>query len=214
MSTLAAVTVHGFDLRSVAKSVFPLTDFDAYLRFIDECRGKKTYQRQTHRHHILPVKQFPEYADEPENVILLTVAQHVHAHDLLSMADPEFYVAPSLIAASMHAATLGGKRSARVCKAEGRGHFAPGEARRCGLRNAAINKPLQRGIFDPAVCRQGGITQGRHNKEKGLGYCGLTLKQRSAAGRAGGPIASHNRWHVKRGITNPHCELCRHKALV
>src|ERR1700721_4611525 len=98
MSTLAAVTVHGFDLRSVAKSVFPLTDFDAYLRFIDECRGQKTYQRKTHKHHILPVKQFPEYADAPWNRVLLTVAQHVHAHDLLSMADPEFYVAPSLIA--------------------------------------------------------------------------------------------------------------------
>ena len=211
MNTLVAVTVHGIDLRSVAESVFPLTDFDAYLRFVNECRGKKTYQRKTHLHHILPVKQFPEYADEPWNQILLTVAQHVHAHDLLSMANQEFYVPPSLIEASMRAATLGGKCSARICKAEGRGHFAPGEARRSGLRNKEINKPLRRGIFDPAVCRQGGITQGRLNKKKGLGYCGLTLEERRAAGRTGGPIASHNRWHVKRRIKSPKCALCSAK---
>jgi hypothetical protein len=208
MNTLVAVTVHGIDLRSVAESVFPLTDFDAYLRFVDECRGKKTYQRKTHIHHILPVKQFPEYADEPWNQILLTVAQHVHAHDLLSMANPEFYVPPSLIEASMRAATLGGKCSARICKAEGRGHFAPGEARRSGLRNAEINKPLRRGIFDPAVCRQGGKTQGLRNKREGRGYCGLTLEERRTAGRKGIVISNHHRWHVKRNLRSLSCPLC------
>jgi hypothetical protein len=31
----------------------------------------------------------------------------------------------------------------------------------------------------------------------------------SKAGRIGGPACAHLRWHVRRGITNPNCALCR-----
>jgi hypothetical protein len=207
MSTLAAITCHGFSPHSVLGSAFPLADFSAYLRFIEACREKKP-EGETHDHHICPRACFPEYVEEPDNLIALSVEDHARAHALLNDVDPELYVNTSLIPAASLIAAFAGRCSVGINKANGTGHFAPGEARRAGLRNVAINKSKRLGIFDPKVCAQGGRTCGLRHKANGTGICGLTLEQRQAAGRRGGCTANHNRWHVKRGIVNVHCELC------
>jgi hypothetical protein len=82
-----------------------------------------------------------------------------------------------------------------------------------------------------------GRISGLLNKKLGRGYCGLTLEQRQEAGSKGGMltgsvnglknkelergwfapgmqakagfISCHNRWHAKRGVVDPFCELCQ-----
>ena len=48
-----------------------------------------------------------------------------------------------------------------------------------------------------------GPIQGKKNVESGL-----LEKIRPAAGRKGGPIGMHNRWHVRRGIVSATCKIC------
>jgi len=206
---LVAITTHGFDPHSVLESAFPFADFSAYLRFIEACREKKP-EGSTHDHHICPRACFPEYMEEPDNLIPLSVEDHTRAHAILNETDvPDLYVNTSLIPAASLIAAHAGRCSVGINKANGTGHFALGEARRAGLRNVAINKSKRLGIFDPKVCAQGGRTRGLRHKADGTGICGLTLEQRQAAGRKGGSTANHNRWHVKRGRVNPKCSLCR-----
>jgi general stress protein YciG len=193
MSTLAAVTVHGFDLRSVAESHFPLTDFSDYLRFMAECR-KKLPTGTTHKHHVLPQAVWPEFADEPENLILLSTEDHARAHELLNRLDVgELYTPPAFIAqAVIH------DREFYV---------------EAGRKGGLVTKEKGVGLHAPGMAALGGRIQGRRNKEQSLGLCGLTLEQRCAAGRVGSAITNHERWHVKRGRVNPQCELCRKSAL-
>jgi hypothetical protein len=43
----------------------------------------------------------------------------------------------------------------------------------------------------------------------GIGVCALTLEERQEAGRKGALISQHKRWHIKRGIVNLLCALCK-----
>ena len=61
-----------------------------YFKFIEECRLKKYGDEELHTHHIIPKYRFdqtnPEemaYCEASENLIRLSVADHVRAHALL-----------------------------------------------------------------------------------------------------------------------------------
>jgi hypothetical protein len=63
---------------------------NAYFRFIQACK-EKSYdgEQETHMHHIIPKHMFGdsseelEYCESPDNLIKLSVADHVTAHQLL-----------------------------------------------------------------------------------------------------------------------------------
>jgi len=84
--------------------------------------------------------------------------------------------------------------------AEARSIRTPEEHREFSRRGGLAN--VESGHI-AAVGRAHGKIQGRKNVESGL-----LEKIRPAAGRKGGPIAMHNRWHVKRGIISSTCKLC------
>lgn len=48
----------------------------------------------TEKHHILPVSLFPEYKNDPENIVLLDVLDHLQAHEILAKTkDPKMVLA-------------------------------------------------------------------------------------------------------------------------
>jgi hypothetical protein len=168
MSTLAAVTLHGrFDARTVLESRYPFSDFSDYLLFIEACRGKKTYQQQTHNHHICPKKQFPKYRRRPDNQIRLTVAQHVHAHDLLSMAVLELYVPPRYIRRANLNSRRTGIAVAKRHKENGTGMYgwSPEQRRQYavigGLASTARTPEHQRKASRSALHKRWHVKRGR-----------------------------------------------------
>jgi hypothetical protein len=69
--------------RTVLQERYPAANLMPYFGFLEWCKGTQSGPWRTHEHHILPRKQFPEYADCPENLITLTVEDHAHAHRVL-----------------------------------------------------------------------------------------------------------------------------------
>ena len=124
--------------QTVLQERYPAANLAVYFAFIAGCRQFEPEPKKglTHEHHICPRKQFPEYVEEPENLITLYTPLHMHAHRLLGSAVPELSRASAAWIA---------------CASE--------------------------------AGRKGGLKGGR--------------------------IASHLRWHVKRGIVNLTCSLCR-----
>jgi general stress protein YciG len=202
--------------RQVLQERYPAANLAVYFAFIAGCRQFEPEPKKgmTHEHHICPRKQFPEYVEEPENLITLYTPLHMHAHRLLGSAVPELSRAS---AAWIAAAARAGRKGGRKSHENGTGIFALTPEQRSAARRIG----------------------GRKNVENGTGYWGLTLEQRQAAGRKGGrksvesgQLASlrtpehqakagrkggrisgartcHLRWHVKRGIVNLDCSLCR-----
>jgi hypothetical protein len=219
---LTAVTCHGeFDPQLVLSACYPWADLSDYFRELEELRvvalNRRHKRKRTYLHHICPQAQFPEYADEPANQIRLTIAEHVHVHDLLSIAVPELYVVPSFIAAAAF------RTRAECCRA--------------GRAAAAVNKANGTSVYDPRIqmkgASAGGKVSGRNNvesgqlarnrtpehqrkaskrsnevqKKKGLGFYNREFQRKCAL--AGSRAGNHEYWHVRRRIVNPHCELCR-----
>jgi hypothetical protein len=180
-----AVTYHG-RARSALERRYPFADLDDYLCWLDECRAKKTYQRKTHKHHVAPRAQFPELVDDPDNLIKLTVEQHVHAHDLLSMAIPDLYVTPSFIRANMHiasvAARIGGRAAAAVNKRKGTSVYSREIQLKGASAGGKVTGPLRLEVLARYRTRE---------------------HQRKAA-----QIGNHKRYHVRRGRVSPKCGLC------
>jgi hypothetical protein len=168
--------------RQVLQERYPAANLAVYFAFIAGCRQFEPEPKKgmTHEHHICPRKQFPEYVEEPENLITLYTPLHMHAHRLLGSAVPELSRASAAwIAAAARAGRKGGRKGGRK------------------------NKENSAGIFAPGMQAKGGRTQGRKNKENSTGIFapGVSAK--------GGRIANHLRWHTKRGIVNPNCKLCQ-----
>ena len=205
---LAAITYHGFNTRSVLEGRYPFADFSDYLNFIESCKGKpkrrhKYQDRRTHSHHICPRAQFPEYIEEPANRIKLTIAEHVHAHDLLSMAEPELYVVPSFILAvavnTVAKARHAGRVAAVVNKAKGTSVFS----REIQVKGASAGGKVsgRMRVEDGTLARN----RTREHQRKALASAiARDPKHQSRAAR----IGNHKRYHVSRSRVNPKCELC------
>jgi hypothetical protein len=172
--------------QTVLQERYPAANLAVYFAFIAGCRQfePEPQKGKTHEHHICPKKQFPEYRYEPENLITLYTPLHAHAHRLLGYCVPALSRAN---AAWIACASEGGRKS----KENRTGIFATGMQAKGG--------------------RKGGRTQGRKHKENrtGIFATGMQAKGGRKGGIKGGRIANHLRWHVKRGIVNLDCSLCR-----
>jgi hypothetical protein len=72
------------------KTLLNLGEDNEYFRFIEECRGKVyPVGTELHTHHIIPKHMLGasviemRFRDSLENLIKLSVLDHVHAHQLL-----------------------------------------------------------------------------------------------------------------------------------
>jgi hypothetical protein len=173
---------------------YPAANLAVYFAFIEMCLQFEPEPKKgmTHEHHICPRKQFPEYVEEPENLITLYTPLHMHAHRLLGSAVPELSRASAAwIAAAARAGRKGGRKGGRTQgrknKENGTGICAPGMSAKGGLKGGRIAgrkcKENSTGAFAPGMQAKGGIKGAR--------------------------TANHLRWHVKRGIVNPNCSLCQ-----
>jgi hypothetical protein len=195
--------------RTVLQERYPLADFFEYFRFLGECAGTVYDRGHTQQHHICPRAQFAEYIDEPDNKITLLVADHVHAHKLLEAACRIKALSPALFAAQAEGASKGGRIGGRTNAESGHmrsiglkqtsipehqamaARAGRNGGRISGGKNAQEMLKQKRGIFSPGAAARGGKAAGLKNAENGHLD---TLR--------------HNRWHVKRSIISPTCELC------
>jgi hypothetical protein len=204
-------TYHGFNARSVLEGRYPFADFSEYFRYLKACAAERSKPhrqfldpKRKYSHHICPRAQFPEFAGEPDNQIKITVEQHIHAHDLLSIAAPELYVAPSFIAACIRLKSAHQRKALLAAIRKN-----PDHQRHAGRCAAAVNK--MNGTLRAAQRKRssaGGKVAGRRAVKSGQLARLRTPKHQSAAGRA----ANHKRWHVKRSAVNPKCELCKESS--
>jgi len=61
-------------------------DFAGYFAFVESCLQVE----KGHRHHILPRKEFPEFAKDLANRICVTPGNHLLAHYYLALCAPDF----------------------------------------------------------------------------------------------------------------------------
>jgi|SRR5208282_4671457 len=62
------------------------TDFTPYFAFIESI----PQVAKGHRHHILPKKEFPEFAKDPNNLIRVSPSDHFRAHYWLAVCAPNY----------------------------------------------------------------------------------------------------------------------------
>lgn len=65
------------------------TDFTVYFLWLEACL-RTEQSDDTQEHHICPRAQFPELEHVPENVMTLSIDDHVRAHRLLAALHPDF----------------------------------------------------------------------------------------------------------------------------
>jgi hypothetical protein len=106
-----------------------------------------------------------------------------------------------------------GRIGGRKIKENGTGIFAPGSQAKGGLHSQETHKKNGTGCYSREQQVKGGRISGLKNVESGQLASLRTPEHQAKAGRAGGPagarITNHLRWHVKRGIVNLDCSLCR-----
>jgi len=184
---------------------YPEADFSVYFRHLDACR-RTLRGRDTQEHHICPKKQFPEFADSPENLITLRVDDHAFAHRLLEAACGIKAPSAALLAMQRAGAEKGGYMTGSINgrrnKELSKGWFALGAAAKGGSITGRKHKENNTGIFVPEVRGVGG----RKTKENKIGI--FAPEMRGVGGRISGRTNCHFRWHVKRSIVNLACSLC------
>lgn len=74
-------------LRRDLSDRIPGADFVPYFAFI-ESRPVRD-QKDSERHHILPKREFPGHVKNPDNLIYLSVGDHLRAHYWLALCAPE-----------------------------------------------------------------------------------------------------------------------------
>jgi hypothetical protein len=180
--------------RAVLQERYATADFELYFRFLDDCCGTRPDSGRTHKHHICPRAQFPEYMKAEWNLITLTVEDHKQAHRLLAVAVPDVFGTP---AAWIALAAEGGRIGGRICKDKRKGVFAPGAAARGGLIAGCTSQQTHKkngtGCYSREMQAEGGRIGGR---------------SKSLAKKVSAVRAIHIRWHVNRSIVNPTCSLC------
>ncbi len=72
-------------LQKVLSACFLGVDFEPYFAFIESLPQVD----EGHRHHILPKKEFPEFAKDPSNLVRVSPANHFRAHYHLAVCAPD-----------------------------------------------------------------------------------------------------------------------------
>jgi hypothetical protein len=67
-------------------ALVPGADFSPYFAFVESLPAVET----GHRHHILPRKEFPEFAKDPGNIARLSPTDHLKAHYWLAVCAPVY----------------------------------------------------------------------------------------------------------------------------
>ncbi len=146
------------------------TDFTPYFAFLESLPVVET----GHKHHILPRKEFPEFAKDPNNLIRLSPADHFRAHYWLAACAPQcgsFQRTFFLMANRKFATQVNETEIAKRAEVYERGKNAAIALARV---NAGIQgrKNVENGQLAKVRTRtgstKGGQTQGRKNVEDGL----------------------------------------------
>jgi hypothetical protein len=167
------------DPRAELEKRYPQADFWEYFHFLQSCIADKA--ADTNDHHICPRKQFPEFENGcPENLVTLKIADHIHAHKLLSAAVPEMFV-------NVNNRGYCGLTKEQRKEAGRKGGRQQVESGAYAVRIAKMQTPDKLAAYR----RSGGL------KAAELGYCAKN-----------GLRVAHKRWHVARGIVSATCSLC------
>jgi hypothetical protein len=196
-------------------AMFPSDDFRPYFVFLDKC--KSTQKDYTHKHHICPRKQFPEFVDCIWNLILLSPEEHALAHKLLEQCEATLKSPPTLWIESQTAEVQA--KAGRANSVENKvkagtvsgykhlerktGIFAPNFDKRLpghiGGHNAqAVLSQNGKGLYSREVRDKGVLAAVAAHKERGTGFYSKEMQQRGL----------HVRWHVNRGVMSSACSLC------
>ena len=73
-------------MKDVLQTRFPHSNFDQYLAFV---YAHTAHTGMLHGHHVAPRAEFPEHVADPQNIVNLSVPDHIRAHELLAEAVPE-----------------------------------------------------------------------------------------------------------------------------
>ncbi len=73
-------------LHEVLSARFPSVDFVPYFAFLESLTPPES---GGHKHHILPKKEFPEFAKDLNNLVRLSPADHFRAHYWLACCAPD-----------------------------------------------------------------------------------------------------------------------------
>jgi len=73
-------------LREALAVRFPGEDFTPYFIFLESLPGVT----KGNRHHVLPKEEFPEFAKDPINVVVVSPGNHLRAHYWLALCTPDF----------------------------------------------------------------------------------------------------------------------------
>ena len=165
------------DLEAELQKQYPDGNFEPYWIAVEKCR--RTEKDYTHDHHLLPEKQFPQFADFklfPENKLVANASlernEHAWLHRILEECG-----GPKAPPSAFFESQRGG------CAKGGRSNVENGT----GWFGRSKEKMTEDGRIG-----------GRSNAENKTGFCAPGVADR---GR-------HTRWHVNRGIVNPNCSLC------
>jgi len=93
-------------IRAAMQVKYPDANFGRYFAFLTSCPAQPT--GRTHRHHIAPKEQFPEYRRDAANLIPLSVGKHAQAHKILAQCCSALdWIRPEFIAAASRSFELG-----------------------------------------------------------------------------------------------------------
>jgi hypothetical protein len=206
----------------------PDANFAPYFAFIESLPTLE----HGNRHHILPRKDFPEHAKNPDNVIRISPADHFRAHYWLAVCAPRcesfqrvFFFMTKF---REYASQVPIDELPQYAEVYERGRMKQIEIARKHGFDTVKNGQLKE------AARQGGMVQGHKNIENGhMSRLGKMQGRKSVetgqldsirtsencakGGRLGGRKvadsgalykALHIRWHVIRNIMNPVCRFC------
>lgn len=165
-------------LRDALSARIPSADFTPYLAFIESLPQVD----EGHRHHILPQKEFSEFAKDPSNIIRLTPADHFRAHYWLAVCAPNcgslqvaFYI------------MAGGKFLTRINKEElPRYADVYGQAKAKYTETARENGRKSADRLRSYLTHEHQVRAGRKNVESGQIFGIATLESCAKGGREGG----------------------------
>jgi hypothetical protein len=178
-------------LREALSARFHSVDFAPYFAFLKSLPETNI----GHKHHILPRKEFPEFAKDPKNIIRLSPADHFKAHYHLALCAPDcgsFQVAFYMMARFKYASQVAKDELPRYTEI-----YKKGRVKQAAAAKARMD------IY--------GQTYGRMAVESGQLAKVCTLEVRVKGGQIAGRIAVKNghiqelgrKWGTKNLTKNP-----------
>lgn len=165
-------------------------EFRPYFVALDKCRN--TQKDFTHDHHILPRKQFPQFAECPENLIAVSPQEHAWLHRVLENCCPKLKAPPTALIEGQKDAIA---KSLATHRKNGTGFCGKELHTLGGFSAQATHKRNRTGFYSKTHQAAAGRASQATQRRKGIGcYSAARLP--------------HIRWHVNRGIVNRKCVHC------